>query len=413
MQFLVTEGMGWLEVVTGSMFSGKSEELIKRLRKAKYARQSVVAFKHSSDMRYDDTKLASHNRSFIEGVPVSSVKEMRELFFKEYTDAQVIGIDEVQFFGPEVVEFCEDLADMGKRVIVAGLDKDFRGEPFKPMDELLARAEYVDKFQAICAVCGNPATVSQRLIDGKPAYYDDPIVLVGATESYEPRCRKCHRIKDREDKRGELNFIVGTGTEIGKTFVTTNLVKDQLINGKKVMALKPIETGAEVFGGNLEGSDTWNYSKLLNKPIKEINNYFFKKPMSPHIASELDGITIDMKKIKDSIDKAIIENEVVYIEGAGGLLVPHKDRYTYLDLLIDYRKLSEVIIVAENKLGAINHTLLTIETLKRNDIVIKGIIYNERKERESEEERLILENNIETIKKISGVKTIKIQKFEK
>jgi len=195
MKVIVTAGMGWVEVVTGSMFSGKSSELINRLKMAKYAKQNVIAFKHSSDVRYDEEKLASHDRVFIEAIPVSTVEEMEKVFFEKYSDAQVIGIDEIQFFNTGAIKFCEKLADMGKRVIVAGLDKDFRGEPFGEMGELLARAEYVDKLQAICAVCGNPATVSQRLINGEPARADDPIVLIGETESYEPRCRRCHEIK--------------------------------------------------------------------------------------------------------------------------------------------------------------------------------------------------------------------------
>lgn len=409
LQFIVTEGMGWLEVVTGSMFSGKSEELIKRLRRSKYARQKVVAFKHASDVRYDDEKLASHSQSFIEGVPVASVEEMKKIFFEKYSDAQVIGIDEVQFFGSSVVKFCEDLADMGKRVIVAGLDKDFKGEPFKPMDELLARAEYVDKFQAICAVCGNPATVSQRLIDGEPAYYDDPIVLVGATESYEPRCRKCHRIKYKNESMGNIYFIVGTGTEIGKTHVTLKLIEEDLKNKRNVMALKPIETGSEIFGKNLEGSDTKKYADLLGKGTEEINTYFFKKPMSPHIAANLDGKQIFIDKLKKRIDEEIQISEILYVEGAGGLLVPYKDRYTYLDLLIDYRKKSEVIVVAANSLGTINHTLLTIETLKRNDIMIKGIIFNNK---ENNTDEILLKDNIETIEKLSGIKVLKNMRYD-
>ncbi len=408
-QFIVTEGMGWLEVVTGSMFSGKSEELIKRLRRSKYARQKVVAFKHVSDTRYDNEKLASHNQSFIEGIAVRDVKEMKEIFFQKYSDAQVIGIDEVQFFDSTVVKFCEDLADMGKRVIVAGLDKDFRGEPFKPMDELLARAEYVDKFQAICAVCGNPATVSQRLIDNEPAYYDDPIVLVGATESYEPRCRKCHRIKYKEENLGKLNFIVGTGTEIGKTYVTLNLVKEDIRNNKKVMVLKPVETGLEGFGEDLDGSDTKKYANLLNKSTSEVNTYFFNKAMSPHIAAKLDNKKIMINKIKDSIDKELKRNDVLYVEGAGGLLVPYKDNYTYLDLLIDYRKKSEVIVIANNSLGAINHTLLTIDTLKRNDIMIKGIIFNNKDGNSNE---ILTKDNIETVEKISGIEVLKNEDFK-
>ncbi|MCJ8342757.1 MAG: thymidine kinase [Cetobacterium sp.] len=200
MHLLLTEGMGWIEVVTGSMFSGKSEELIRRLRRAKYANQELVVFKHASDKRYDNTKVASHSQLFIEAVPVSSVEEMEKEFLEKYKDVKIVGIDEVQFFGEEVVQFCEKLADMGKRVIVAGLDQDFKGDPFKPMDTLMAKAEYVDKFNAICAVCGNPASRTQRLVNGEPAFSDDPIVLVGASEAYEARCRKCHVVKYRDKK---------------------------------------------------------------------------------------------------------------------------------------------------------------------------------------------------------------------
>ena len=199
MHLLLTEGMGWIEVVTGSMLSGKSEELIRRMRRSKNANQKILVFKHSSDDRYDDTTVASPSQAFIEAVPASTVEEMREIIEKEYKDVKVIGIDEVQFFGEDVAEFCEELADQGKRVVVAGLDQDFRGEPFKPMDRLMAKAEYVDKFNAICACCGNPASRTQRLVDGEPAYEDDPIVLVGASESYEARCRRCHIVR----KRGE------------------------------------------------------------------------------------------------------------------------------------------------------------------------------------------------------------------
>lgn len=197
MHLLLTEGMGWIEVVTGSMFSGKSEELIRRMRRAKYANQKVVVFKHSSDDRYDETKVASHSQAFIEAVPVATVEDIRKKMREEFNEARVIGIDEAQFFGEEIVELCEELADAGKRVVVAGLDQDFRGVPFKPMDTLMARAEYVDKFNAICACCGNPASRTQRLVNGEPAYEDDPIVLVGASESYEARCRRCHVVKKR------------------------------------------------------------------------------------------------------------------------------------------------------------------------------------------------------------------------
>ena len=197
MHFFLTEGMGWIEVVTGSMFSGKSEELIRRVRRAKYANQEVVVFKHASDKRYDDIKVASHSQLFIEAIPAESAEEIERLLEEKYSHIKVIGIDEVQFFGGDIVELCQKLADSGKRVIVAGLDQDFRGEAFKPMDELMAKADYVDKFNAICAVCGNPASRTQRLVNGEAAYYDDPVVMVGASESYEARCRKCHEVRYR------------------------------------------------------------------------------------------------------------------------------------------------------------------------------------------------------------------------
>ncbi len=197
MHLILNDEMGWIEVVTGSMFSGKSEELIRRMRRAKFANLEIIVFKHISDTRYDDTKVTSHSQVFIEAIPSSGVNEMRQIINDRYKNVKVVGIDEVQFFGDEVVDFCEELADKGIRVVVAGLDQDFRGEPFKPMDRLMAKAEYVDKFNAICVCCGNPASRTQRLVNGEPAYEDDPIVLVGASESYEPRCRKCHCVKKR------------------------------------------------------------------------------------------------------------------------------------------------------------------------------------------------------------------------
>ncbi|MGL4687944.1 MAG: thymidine kinase [Fusobacteriaceae bacterium] len=198
MRLFYNEHMGWIEVITGSMFSGKSEELIKRLRRVKYANQKMVVFKHASDMRYDESKVASHSQNYIEAIPVKTVEDMYSLVKTNYNDVEVIGIDEIQFFGEKVVEFCDKMADEGKRVIVAGLDQDFKGDSFKPMDELLAKAEFIDKFNAICMVCGSPASRTQRLVNGEPAYSDDPVVMVGASESYEARCRKHHVVKTRD-----------------------------------------------------------------------------------------------------------------------------------------------------------------------------------------------------------------------
>jgi thymidine kinase len=180
---------GWIEVICGSMFSGKTEELIRRVRRAQIARQKVQVFKHSLDVRYAAREVASHNGLQLEAVPVENSAQLRALIAPETT---VVAIDEGQFFDEGLVSLCEELADRGLRVIVAGLDLDFRGEPFGPMPQLMARAERVDKLQAICVVCGGPASRTQRLINGQPAAYDDPVIMVGADEVYQARCRGCH-----------------------------------------------------------------------------------------------------------------------------------------------------------------------------------------------------------------------------
>jgi len=182
---------GWIELVCGSMFSGKTEELIRRVRRAKIARQQVQVFKPAMDTRYTTEAVTSHNGLGVEAVPVQSAAEI-ELQIRPETS--VVAIDEVQFFGWEITELCEKLAYRGVRVIAAGLDMDFRGEPFGPMPVLMAQAERVEKLQAICVVCGNPASRTQRLINGQPAAYDEPVILVGGSESYEARCRKCHQV---------------------------------------------------------------------------------------------------------------------------------------------------------------------------------------------------------------------------
>jgi thymidine kinase len=182
---------GHIELICGSMFSGKTEELIRRLRRAVIARQQVQVFKPALDDRYHGEKVTSHNGLNFEAQPVAAAEEVRDRLVAETT---VVAIDEVQFFEDDVVALCESLADQGLRVICAGLDTDFRGAPFGPMPALMARAEHVDKLHAICVVCGGEASRTQRLIDGRPAAYDDPIVLVGAAEVYEARCRQCHRV---------------------------------------------------------------------------------------------------------------------------------------------------------------------------------------------------------------------------
>ncbi|CCU80003.1 Thymidine kinase [Halanaerobium saccharolyticum subsp. saccharolyticum DSM 6643] len=184
---------GWLEVITGPMYCGKSEELIRRLRRVKIAKQKVKVFKPVLDNRYSKKDVVSHSGNSIEAVPVDHPEEILK---RIDASVDVVGIDEAQFFHEDLIEICEDLADRGKRVILAGLDRDFRNQPFGPMPELMARAEYVDKLHAICIQCGEPASRTQRLIDGEPAAADDPVILVGAAEVYEARCRSCHAIKE-------------------------------------------------------------------------------------------------------------------------------------------------------------------------------------------------------------------------
>ena len=185
---------GCIEVVCGPMYSGKSEELIRRIRRAEIAKQKVQVFKPTIDDRYDKQDIVSHRGDKIQGIPISRSEEILNYLDD---DTEVIGIDEVQFFDDGIIKVVNKLADENKRVIVAGLDTDFRGEPFNVMPQLMAIAEFVDKITAICMKCGNPATKTQRLIDGKPADYNDPIVLIGAKESYEARCRNCHEVPNK------------------------------------------------------------------------------------------------------------------------------------------------------------------------------------------------------------------------
>ncbi|MDD6846666.1 MAG: thymidine kinase [Candidatus Enterosoma sp.] len=185
---------GWIEVICGPMFAGKSEELIRRVKTLSYAHQKIIAFKPAIDNRYDKSAIASHDGEKYQAFAIKSAEDILPLV---ESDVQVVAIDEVQFFKDSIVSICESLADRGVRVIVAGLDTDFRGEPFGVMPLLLARAEFVTKLSAACTVCGCAATRTQRLVDGKPANYDDPIILVGAKESYEARCRKHHIVPNK------------------------------------------------------------------------------------------------------------------------------------------------------------------------------------------------------------------------
>jgi thymidine kinase len=180
---------GRIEVICGSMFCGKTEELIRRVRRAIIARQKIQAFKPSIDIRYGIERVTSHDGQNIEAQPVTSPQEIIDSL---ESDTTVVAIDEVQFFTEDIVPMVETLAARGLRVIVAGLDMDFRGEPFGFIPQLLSRAEEVTKLHAICVVCGEQASRTQRLVNGHPAHYNDPIILVGASERYEARCREHH-----------------------------------------------------------------------------------------------------------------------------------------------------------------------------------------------------------------------------
>ncbi len=193
---------GWVEVICGVMFSGKSEELIRRVRRAIIAKRKVQVFKSHLDERYAGIyHISSHDGRTVEAVPVDTSEQIGRLVLP---DTQVVAIDEAQFLDAGVVELVTALANGGKRVILAGTDNDFRGEPFGPMPQLLSVAEIVDKLHAICVICGNPASRNQRLIAGRPARYDSPTIMVGSTETYEARCRGCHSVPKRDEDQVRL-----------------------------------------------------------------------------------------------------------------------------------------------------------------------------------------------------------------
>jgi thymidine kinase len=194
---------GWIEVIAGVMFSGKSEELIRRVRRSLIAKKRVQVFKSHLDDRYSGVyAVGSHDGRTIEAVPVDSTEQIA---LRLDPMAQVVAIDEAQFLDGGIVALANSLANRGRRVILAGTDTDFRGEPFGPMPQLMCVAEVVDKLHAICVMCGAPATRNQRLIDGKPARYDSPQVMVGGAEAYEARCRNCHKILPAGE--GELTLF--------------------------------------------------------------------------------------------------------------------------------------------------------------------------------------------------------------
>ena len=188
---------GSIEVIAGVMFSGKSEELLRRVRRAEIARRRVQVFKSHLDERYSGIKhVSSHDGRVIEAVPIGTAGDMMRLL---RPDTEVVAVDEAQFLDDAIVDVSTALAERGVRVMLAGTDTDFRGEPFGAMANLMAVAETVDKLRAICMVCGNDACRNQRLIDGRPAPYESPIILVGGSDSYEARCRHCHRVPRRDE----------------------------------------------------------------------------------------------------------------------------------------------------------------------------------------------------------------------
>ncbi len=193
---------GWIEVISGVMFAGKSEELIRRVRRSVIARKKVQVFKSHLDDRYGGVfTVASHDGTLVEAEPVQASLEIME---HVRPDTEVAAVDEAQFLDAGIVRVANALAGRGVRVILAGTDSDFRGEGFGAMPQLMAAAEIVDKLYAICVVCGGPATRNQRLINGKPAPYESPTIMVGGRESYEARCRHCHEVPRKDEGQGAL-----------------------------------------------------------------------------------------------------------------------------------------------------------------------------------------------------------------
>ena len=193
---------GWIEVIAGVMFSGKSEELIRRVRRAIIARKRIQVFKSHLDGRYAGIyTISSHDGRTVQAIPIDSAAQIAQCLDPA---AQVVAIDEAQFLDGGVVDLATSLAGRGRRVILAGTDTDFRGEPFGPMPQLMAVAEVVDKLHAICVLCGGPASRNQRLVEGQPARYDSPVIQVGGRESYEARCRACHQVPRKDEDQGVL-----------------------------------------------------------------------------------------------------------------------------------------------------------------------------------------------------------------
>jgi thymidine kinase len=182
------EENGWIEVITGCMFSGKTSELLERVKRAELSGHDVKLYKPAVDDRYGETEIGSHNGETRKAEVVEDISEIRP-------ESYVIGIDEANFFDEKLTAKAEELADEGHRVIISGLDSTFRAEPFEPVPELMSKAEFIDKLNAVCVKCGSTANRTQRIVDGKPAHVDDPTVVVGADEKYEARCRSCFEIR--------------------------------------------------------------------------------------------------------------------------------------------------------------------------------------------------------------------------
>jgi thymidine kinase len=189
---------GYIEVISGCMFAGKTEELIRRIKTLEFAKKNVLVFKPAIDNRYSNTKVVSHAGISVESIVVPDARSILD-FVKDDTD--VIAIDEIQFFDEDVLLVCDYFAKKGKRVMCAGLDTDFRAEPFGVMPRLITDAEFVTKLTAVCMKCGAPATRTQRLVNGRPSQYTDPIIMVGAAEAYEARCRHCHEVVGKPEIR--------------------------------------------------------------------------------------------------------------------------------------------------------------------------------------------------------------------
>lgn len=301
---------GRLEVVTGSMFSGKSEELIRRLRRANYARQKILVFSPSIDNRYGENGIYSHNKNSVPAYSVNSLEQMEKIML-DNIDVEVIGIDEIQFLPEGIVDFCKKYVDLGKRVIVAGLDQDFRAKPFRPLPELMALADEVTKLTAICMVCGRNAYSSQRLINGEPAFEDDPLVSIGSVENYEARCRMHHIVRKRKYANMKLKFIISL-----------------------------------------------NESEIDDKVKKD---YFVYKLETNLKVSEIREIIANLRQEHKKL--IIFSNESISkkIEG----------NYTIIDLMKEYSKVSNILVYAKKDFNIDNVMMTTLFLLNKCNLSAK------------------------------------------